>query len=249
MQIKMHIFQILISLILTFLLLHTVSSLTMSLSSVSTEKSHPRWSERWNAGIKPGETFDKASSSPYLLKLINEDKDIPDEGHFLIPGCGRGYDILSFNNNKRHVLGIDSVDVAVESCKKYLLENNIDVNTNTLIDVKQMNFFDLNENSFDFIYDYTFLCALDPSIRTLWAEQMYKILKPGGELLTLIFPIGMHETGPPFAVSLELYQQLLLPLGFVEKDLYTLSPELCHPGRAGKEGDTGNSGVGRWIKK
>lgn len=38
-------------------------------------------------------------------------------------------------------------------------------------------------------YDYTFLCALEPAARERWASQYAKIVKPGGQLLTVVFPI------------------------------------------------------------
>jgi hypothetical protein len=99
-------------------------------------------------------------------------------------------------------------------------------------------FFDLpsdtDEAKFDFIYDYTFLCALDPSIRTLWASKMADLIKPGGELLTLIFPISeIKEGGPPFKVSLEAVKNLLTPVGFESFQLELLPSDLCHEGRDG----------------
>jgi hypothetical protein len=62
---------------------------------------------------------------------------------------------------------------------------------------------------FDAAFDYTFLCALPPSWRSKWAHRMGKIIRPGGMLVTLMFPISTHEGGPPFAVSPELYRSLL----------------------------------------
>ena len=76
-----------------------------------------------------------------------------------------------------------------------------------------MSFFDLpteKEDLFDFIYDYTFLCAFDVTVRTLWAEKMSDLLKIGGELLTLIFPLSeTKEGGPPFKMSFSLLKNLL----------------------------------------
>lgn len=46
-------------------------------------------------------------------------------------------------------------------------------------------------------YDFTlyicisrsFFCAFEPAVRPLWAQRMEKLLKPGGELITLMFPV------------------------------------------------------------
>ena len=115
-----------------------------------------------------------------------------------------------------------------------------------------MSFFDLptekNEEKFDFIYDYTFLCALDPSIRLLWSKKMSELVKPGGELLTIIFPISVDkEGGPPFRVSLDIVKDLLVPVGFEQMKLELLPSELCHPGRDGISGPYA-SGIGRWRR-
>lgn len=36
-----------------------------------------------------------------------------------------------------------------------------------------------------------FFCALDPSLRVAWAETVNRLLKPDGELLTLIYLVRM----------------------------------------------------------
>lgn len=167
----------------------------------------------------------------------------------MIPGCGRGYDVKALASSRRYVLGVDIVPKAVEEANFYLKENNV---ISTEGEVKVLDFFQLStnlEDKFDFVYDYTFLCALDPSIRTLWAEKMAEIIKPGGELFCLIFPINdKKESGPPFKVSLELVSSLL-EKEFECKQLELLPKELCHKDRDGSNPLLGQSGIGRFLKK
>jgi len=40
------------------------------------------------------------------------------------------------------------------------------------------------------VYDLTFFCALPPESRSMWAKRMKEIIEPGGELVTVVFPIG-----------------------------------------------------------
>lgn len=77
--------------------------------------------------------------------------------------------------------------------------------------------------TFDFIFDYTFFCALPPDLRHQWASRMSTLLEPrSGRLLTLIFPIlpdedesKTHEPeGPPYPVTVEEYKRVLEPFGF-----------------------------------
>ena len=150
--------------------------------------------------------FDKAGSSPALLQLIQSDS-IP-SGRCLVPGCGRAYDLAALASPKRKVLGIDIVEIAVEAAREYL-KTEANIPQDCEVEVSLTNFFDIKpekvDDMYDFVYDYTFLCALDPSIRKDWAAQMSNIIKPNGELLTLIFPIRDTEGGPPYSVSLELF--------------------------------------------
>ena len=38
---------------------------------------------------------------------------------------------------------------------------------------------------------------------------MAALIKPSGHLMTLMFPLGTHTDGPPFAVSFETFTELL----------------------------------------
>ena len=61
-----------------------------------------------------------------------------------------------------------------------------------------------------------FLCALQPHDRKKWAQRYAQLIKPGGQLATLIFPVDANKDrneGPPFPVTPELYTELLEPLG------------------------------------
>ncbi len=215
------------------------------------ESEHPRWQQMWTDGIRAGQKFDTAACSPALVQLI-EQGDIP-LGRSLVPGCGRGYDLVALHSEDRHALGVDIAEAGIEAANEYLeSQSSLCPLLKSQAAAECVNFFDLPVQSaadlFDFVYDYTFLCALDPSIRHLWAQKMADLVKPGGELLTLIFPIGTRSGGPPFAVSLALMEELLLPVGFTCKQLEMLPPELCQPGRGNAESDVDKSGIGRWIR-
>ena len=226
---------------------------------MANELTHPRWTEIWDKGLEPGELFDANSITPLLGNLIKDGK-IPN-GRSLVPGCGRGYDVTALATKDRYVLGLDIAENAVKAAKQRrdaLSEEECASIANA--DFQTTSFFDLDgstEKKFDFIYDYTFLCALDPSVRPQWAQKMAELVKPQGELLTLIFPIREpDDKGPPFQVSMELYRELLEPVGFTCELLELLPPELCHKGRRGDEavdvkGNVkimGTSAVGRWRR-
>ena len=57
---------------------------------------------------------------------------------------------------------------------------------------------------------FSFFVAIIPSRRPEWGRKMQELVKPGGYLITLVFPIfAYHETGPPFWVLPEHYDEVL----------------------------------------
>ena len=75
---------------------------------------------------------------------------------------------------------------------------------------------------------------------------MAELVKPGGELVIDIFPIGVHTTGPPFAMSEELVTGLLEPAGF-ECTFMEAVPPADHA-RAKAMSKSGES-IARFTKK
>ena len=101
---------------------------------------------------------------------------------------------------------IDIVPIAIDECLKRLETLSITelpLDSKANCDFQVRNFFEIAE-TFNFIYDYTFFCALSPAIRDQWALKMADLVVPGGLLMTLIFPIRPGDDGvkgPPHAVS------------------------------------------------
>lgn len=148
----------------------------------------------------------------------------------LVPGCGRGYDVVEAAKYNFDALGLDIAPTAVKAAEVYRdsqgqLIGNAEFSTT--------NFFLFPEAAaFDLIFDYTFLCAINPSAREAWAVNMKRVIKPGGELVTLIFPIRpMDSKGPPYAMNTELVKGLLEPQGY-------------HPPRRDSSSDTLDGAMG-----
>ena len=58
---------------------------------------------------------------------------------------------------------------------------------------------------------------MEPSMRRKWAEAWSQWLAPGGELVTVMFPVEPEvREGPPWPVPLQMYDDTLSPAG--EKD-------------------------------
>ncbi|MEW6325849.1 MAG: thiopurine S-methyltransferase, partial [Nitrospirota bacterium] len=66
-------------------------------------------------------------------------------------------------------------------------------------------FFDLPQplrGPYDWLFEHTFFCAIDPSLRDRYMETAASLLKPGGHLLGVFYHI-QPETGPPFGATRE----------------------------------------------
>ncbi|CAN0271480.1 unnamed protein product [Pylaiella littoralis] len=217
------------------------AAVTMSSTSDASEvRASAHWEGHWSGGLNKGDLWDTGVVSPALQKLLDE--GVLPKGRSLVPGCGRGYDAIAFGKSGYDSTGLDLSPTGVEQAKALLAEQKGE-EMNGQVDFRSGDFFKFSpeqEGKFDVILDYTFLCALDPSARNDWADHMVALLRPEGELVTLIFPIVEKDGGPPFAVSETMVSGLLEPRGLKAVHLEKLPPSLCHKGREGK------TALGRW---
>jgi hypothetical protein len=57
---------------------------------------------------------------------------------------------------------------------------------------------------------HSFFVAIFPSLRADWGRQMISLIKPGGFLVTLVYPLDpWTESGPPFYVRPQHYIEVL----------------------------------------
>lgn len=114
--------------------------------------------------------------------------------HVLIPGGGNAYEAqYLFEHGFRNV---DVVDISSKPLREFA-GRNPEFPSEQLI---HADFFDL-QSSYDLIVEQTFLCALDPGLRTAYARKMNELLKPGGKLVGVLFDFPLTEKGPPFGGS------------------------------------------------
>ncbi|KAJ3168456.1 hypothetical protein HK101_011628 [Irineochytrium annulatum] len=129
----------------------------------------------------------------------------------LVPGCGRGYDVITFAKRGIKCTGIDLSPTGTAVANEYIASQGVDP---SMGHVATADFFDFATRApaCDILYDQTFLCALDKNLRKDWAKAVGAIVRPGGYLLAYMFPLKADsEDGPPFAVSVDLYRNLLAP--------------------------------------
>lgn len=185
------------------------------------------WEEAWQAG-RTG--WDAGKSAPILHDLI--ERGVLPPGRALVPGCGAGYDVVTLAKGGWNATGLDLAPTAVERFRQVREGAGVDAESAS---VEVANFFEWRpETTFDVIWDYTFLCAIEPEMRSEWSQQMERLLSPGGQLVTLIFPVDPDrgDEGPPYRMSPDLVTELLTPR-FRNLELEEVTES--HPGREGME--------------
>jgi len=89
------------------------------------EEYNSRWEKNWKAGpdgdgLKQGQLFDAAKSSAALDALILDGSlGNLSEKRIIVPGCGRGYDLVTFvKAGAKEALGLEVAPSAVRFLEK-----------------------------------------------------------------------------------------------------------------------------------
>lgn len=146
--------------------------------------SDPRfWNERYEKGE---DGWELGRPAPPLVNLLR--RDPPRRGRVAVPGCGRGHDVELFARLGYDATGFDFSPRAVEAARK--AGRNV-----VLQDIFQL------QGTFDLVWEYTCFCAIDPARRDEYLAVLARILRKGGELMALFYPLKEGTEGPPFPVS------------------------------------------------
>ncbi|KAL0949592.1 hypothetical protein HGRIS_009640 [Hohenbuehelia grisea] len=175
------------------------------------ENASTGWDHAWKEGVTP---WDLGVGQPPLRDLIESGEiDFSRAGRALVPGAGRGYDAIFIASKLGlDTLALDISPTAVEAGNA-LVASQQPLTTGS-IEFRVADFFTFNvpeDEKFELIYDYTFFVAIPPARRNEWGQRIQALIKPGGYLITLVYPIDPPtEKGPPFFVRPEHYIE---PLG------------------------------------
>lgn len=176
----------------------------------------------WNEKYLSNQTgWDIGSVSTPLKEYFDQltDKHI----RILIPGGGNSYEA-------GYLLEQGFTDITIVDISKVVTDQVSKKFTDPSIHILTGDFFDL-QGEYDLIVEQTFFCALDPSLREKYVQNVKRLLSDSGKLAGLLFNRNF-ETNPPFGGSMEEYRQLFSPALriMVLKECYN-----SIPARAGSE--------------
>ena len=155
------------------------------------------WSSRYQNNDV---AWDMGKVSPPLKEYFDQltDKSIS----ILIPGCGNAYEAeYLLQKGFKNITLIDISPLPVDKLKK-----QFSAFLNKEINIICGDFFTLNQ-TFDLFVEQTFFCAIDPSLRTDYANKMHHLLNVKGKLVGVLFNCTF-DVGPPFSGSKAKYDKL-----------------------------------------
>lgn len=165
-------------------------------------------SKYWNRKYEEGNTgWDIGSVSRPIREYVDQisQKDL----RILIPGAGNAHEaeyLWRAGFSWVHVLDIAPSPLAN-------LQNRLPALPPTQL--IQDNFF-AHEGQYDLIVEQTFFCSFPPNQanRRAYAQQMHRLLIPGGKLVGLWFqfPLRPEQSSPPYGGSREEYLPYFSPL-------------------------------------
>jgi len=150
----------------------------------------------WEALYQAKETgWDRGKVSPALERWLQDcdalqrrDKPV----RVLVPGCGRGYEVVALAKLGFEVTALDIAPTAIEDLQQALAKAGVSATTicADLFSYKP-------EINFDVVYEQTCLCAIELEQRQAYEACLRAWLKPQGRLLLSMMQTG-DAGGPPF---------------------------------------------------
>jgi methyl halide transferase len=139
----------------------------------------------------------------------------PPRGRVAVPGCGRGHDARALARAGYAVVGFDFAAAAIEEARALARRDGVDVT------YERRDLFALGRDyagQFDGVWEYTCFCAIAPRRRREYVEVLERILRPGGWLLAVFWPVRPGGGGPPFPMSRAGVRRLLAPGFRIERE-------------------------------
>lgn len=151
----------------------------------------------WEGRYQTGDTrWEKGAPSPGLVDFLEARPDLP-RGTVCVPGCGTGHDVRAWARAGFQASGFDIAPSAIRLGIERTRAAGLDAQFQ-LADFLH----DPPPATFDWVFEHTFFCAIQPHERDQYVRALPRWLKPGGQYLAVNYLIP-DQDGPPFGTTRE----------------------------------------------
>lgn len=158
------------------------------------------WDLRYQHAVTP---WDRGQTSPALLGWLADRTLKP--CRILLPGCGRGYEVVELARRGFDVVALDISAAAIQFVQNELNVHGLEA------ELIQSDLFDwMPDRPFTAVYEQTCLCALLPEQWAAYTHRLVEWIQPEGDLFALFMQTG-KANGPPFHCDIGRMQQLFAP--------------------------------------
>ena len=156
------------------------------------------WETQYQSQSTP---WEKGAASPGLVDFLAQHPELP-RGTVCAPGCGTGHDVRSWAGAGFPAVGCDIAPSAIRLARQKTHAAKL---TARFI---QTDFLHSDPPwLFDWVFEHTLFCAIQPHDRDDYVQALLRWLKPGGQYLAVNYLIP-DKKGPPFGTTRdELWQR------------------------------------------
>jgi SAM-dependent methyltransferase len=151
------------------------------------------WEQRYQTQDMP---WEKGEASPGLVDFLANHPRL-ERGTVLVPGCGTGHDARAWAKAGFSVTGYDLAPSAIRLSRERTEAAGLSAKF-SLGDFLN----DSTSQPFDWVFEHTLFCAIDPGQREKYVAAVLRWLKPNGNYLAVNYMIPDTD-GPPFGTTRE----------------------------------------------
>lgn len=153
--------------------------------------SHTNWEARYQSGDMP---WEKGAPSPGLVDFLAASRELVGET-VCVPGCGTGHDARAWAGAGFRVYGYDLAPTAIRLSVEQTSAAGLRAGFRIADFLR-----DEPPFLFDWIFEHTLFCAINPAERDLYVSALRRWLKPAGHFLAVHYLIPDTD-GPPFGTT------------------------------------------------
>lgn len=168
--------------------------------------------------------WEKGAPSPGLVDFLAAHPNLK-RGTVCVPGCGTGHDVREFATAGFAAFGFDLAPSAIAQAEDKTKAAGLAAKFQ-LADFLH----DEPPQKFDWLFEHTLFCAIQPSERDDYVRAVLRWLKPGGNYLAVNY-FDCGPDGPPFPTARAEQMERFSP----HFDLLAEWMPRSYPNRKGKE--------------